>query len=378
MLLPGGQPLRPGPPRPRYRAHVRAPVRRRIRRAPTSATACGPTARSRRPEPCRPARRWRAIAERGRLIAGVDQGKYLAGYRDPQTGELRGSDIDIVHTIAQAILGDPDKVQFVVLDIADRVAAVERGEVDVVVDHFTVTCARQRTVEFSTPYMPAVQRLLVPVGSGVREVEDLAGQRVCTSRGSTTEGVLRALPVELDVLSLRGIPDCVVEMRAGPGGGRLQRRRHPRRAGRAGPADRDRRPGAGSSRPTRWGCGRTSPTWCGSSTPCWSAPGTTAASRRATSGGWAARSTRPAAPAGPLPRLTPGRISPADAASRSTRESARSTGRCGRVREPIASWYVALRRCRLALSSADSRCRTCRLRCRRADSRAAAAVRRWS
>jgi polar amino acid transport system substrate-binding protein len=155
------------------------------------------------------------IAQRGRLIAGVDQGKYLAGYRDPQTGELRGSDIDLVHTIARAILGDPAKVQFVVLDIADRAAALERGEVDVVVDHFTVTCARQRTVEFSTPYLPATQRLLVPIGSGVREIEDLAGQRVCTSRGSTTEDSLRALPVELDVLALRGIPDCVVALERG-------------------------------------------------------------------------------------------------------------------------------------------------------------------
>jgi polar amino acid transport system substrate-binding protein len=155
------------------------------------------------------------IAARGRLIAGVDQGKYLAGYRDPQTGELRGADIDIAHSIAGAILGDPNKVQFVVLDIADRVAAVERGEVDVVVDHFTVTCDRQRSVEFSSAYMTASQRLLVPVGSGVREVEDLRGQRVCTSLGSTTERVLRELPLGLDVLTLRGIPDCVVELQRG-------------------------------------------------------------------------------------------------------------------------------------------------------------------
>ena len=155
------------------------------------------------------------IAARGRLIAGVDQGKYLAGYRDPQTGELRGADIDIAHSIASAILGDPNKVQFVVLDIADRVAAVERGEVDVVVDHFTVTCERQRSVEFSSAYMTASQRLLVPIGSGVREVEDLRGQRVCTSRGSTTERVLRDPALSLDVLSLRGIPDCVVELERG-------------------------------------------------------------------------------------------------------------------------------------------------------------------
>jgi polar amino acid transport system substrate-binding protein len=155
------------------------------------------------------------IAARGRLIAGVDQGKYLAGYRDPQTGELVGADIDIVHSIAAAILGDPNKVQFVVLDIADRAAALQRGQVDVVVDQFTVTCDRQRTVEFSSAYMTATQRLLVPVGSGVREAEDLRGQRVCTSLGSTTERVLRGLPLGLDVLSLRSLPDCMVEIEAG-------------------------------------------------------------------------------------------------------------------------------------------------------------------
>jgi polar amino acid transport system substrate-binding protein len=189
---------------------------------PTPAPACAGVRESLRPDGPLPApgamppgSTMAVIAQRGRLIAGVDQGKYLAGYRDPQTGELRGSDIDLAHAIARAILGDPDKVQFVVLDIADRAAALQRGEVDVVVDHFTVTCGRQRAVEFSTPYLPAIQRLLVPIGSGVREVEDLAGQRVCTSRGSTTEDSLRALPVKLDVLTLRGIPDCVVALERG-------------------------------------------------------------------------------------------------------------------------------------------------------------------
>jgi polar amino acid transport system substrate-binding protein len=153
------------------------------------------------------------IADRGRLIAGVDQGKFLAGYRDPLTGDLSGSDIDIVRRIAAAIFGDPERVQYVVLNIADRAAALERDQVDVVVNSFTVTCARQRVVEFSAPYMPASQRLLVPVGSGIAEVEDLAGRTVCTSRGSTTEIVLRNLGLQVE--SLTGIPDCVLQMQRG-------------------------------------------------------------------------------------------------------------------------------------------------------------------
>jgi polar amino acid transport system substrate-binding protein len=153
------------------------------------------------------------IVERGRLVAGVDQGKFLAGYRNPITGGLEGADIDVVRRLAAALLGHPDRVQYVVLPIADRATAIEQGRVDLVVNHFTVTCERQRTVEFSTAYMSVSQLLLVPVGSGVREVEDLAGRRVCTSLGSTTERVLRGLG--LDVLSLPGIPDCVVELQRG-------------------------------------------------------------------------------------------------------------------------------------------------------------------
>lgn len=156
-----------------------------------------------------------AIVARGFLVAGVDQGKYLVGYRDPQTGELAGADIDLVHLIAAAILGDPAKVRFVVLDIADRVPAIQQGRVDLVVNNFTVTCERQRAVEFSTGYQSAAERVLVPAGSAVHEIEDLAGRRVCTSRGSTNEGDLAARQLRLDVVALAGIPDCVVALQQG-------------------------------------------------------------------------------------------------------------------------------------------------------------------
>lgn len=155
------------------------------------------------------------IAARGRLIAGVDQGKYLVGYRNPITAELEGSDIDVVRQIAEAIFGDPNRVRYVVVPIADRVGVVERGEVDLVVNTFTVTCERQRKVEFSTAYLAASQRVLVPAGTGVSEIENLTGARVCTSVGSTTEAVLRALPIGLVVETRPGIPDCMVELQQG-------------------------------------------------------------------------------------------------------------------------------------------------------------------
>ena len=156
-----------------------------------------------------------AIQRRGLLIAGVDQGKFKMGYRDPQTGLLMGADIDIVHQIAAAIFGDPEKVQFVVLNTADRVPALVGKQVDVVVNSFTITCQRQQQVEFSAPYLAASQKLLVTRVSGVTGIEQLAGRRVCTSKGSTSETSLKALPFRGDLVTAASIPDCMVDLQRG-------------------------------------------------------------------------------------------------------------------------------------------------------------------
>ncbi|MGH8932779.1 MAG: transporter substrate-binding domain-containing protein [Egibacteraceae bacterium] len=154
------------------------------------------------------------IAERGRLKVAVDQSKHLSGFRD-STGELRGFDIEVAYGIAEAIFGDTEnRVQFIVTNIGDRKDVILSGEVDLVVNHFSITCARQRDVEFSTGYMEAFQRILVPKGSEVDSVDDLMGTRVCTSRGSTNNETIERLlnrPVE----QVPNVADCLVLLQQG-------------------------------------------------------------------------------------------------------------------------------------------------------------------
>src|SRR5205823_4736977 len=111
---------------------------------------------------------------------------YLFGFRDPFTGDIQGFDIDLIRQIAQAIFGDPNRVQYVVLTSADRVPALQRGDVDVVARTFTVTCDRLRSVSFSSVYYQAGQRVLVKRGSGIRGLDQLAGKRVCAAKGTTS------------------------------------------------------------------------------------------------------------------------------------------------------------------------------------------------
>lgn len=126
------------------------------------------------------------IRQRGALVAGVDQNTFLMGYRNPASGDLEGFDIDVVHALAQAILGDPNKVTFRAISSADRIPVLQRDEVDVVVRTMSITCDRLQQVAFSNVYYDAGQRLLVHKRSGVSSMADLGGKKVCATSGSTS------------------------------------------------------------------------------------------------------------------------------------------------------------------------------------------------
>ncbi|MFU8872881.1 glutamate ABC transporter substrate-binding protein [Micromonospora sp. SL4-19] len=150
------------------------------------------------------------IAERGRLVVGVDQNNYRFGYRDPGTGELVGFEIDLAHEIARAIFGDPGKVLFRAVKTAEREQAVQTGAVDIVIRSMTMNCDRWQRVSFSSEYFSAGQAILVTKGSPIKGLKDLAGQKVCAATGSTSiRNIAEKAPQALPVSAADAL-DCLV------------------------------------------------------------------------------------------------------------------------------------------------------------------------
>ncbi|MET8563392.1 glutamate ABC transporter substrate-binding protein [Streptomyces flaveolus] len=162
---------------------------------------------------------------RRKLIVGVDQNSYRWGYRNPNTegARLEGFDIDLVHRIAEDILGDPDAVQFKAIPTNQRIPAVEDGRVDMVVRTMTITCARLKQVAFSAPYFKTGQQVLAPKSARITGYDDsLAHKKVCTAAGSTAHAKLEAdkkdgrLPATTDISTT--VPnqlDCLVRLQLG-------------------------------------------------------------------------------------------------------------------------------------------------------------------
>ena len=156
-----------------------------------------------------------AIAERGRLIVGVDQNTYLFGFRNPATGQLEGFDIDIAREIARSIFGDPDRIQLRVVDASQRESALQNGEVDLVVRTYSITCERKQKVAFSTVYFNANQKVLSVKGSGIESFQALSGLRVCAVSGTTSLAKLFELNPPPKVFGASTWTDCLLMLQQG-------------------------------------------------------------------------------------------------------------------------------------------------------------------
>ena len=204
---------------PNWRCAFRRPAHRATRRATAATPPPAWPPQGRRPprDRCPPARTWPPSPDRGYLRAGVDQNTYLWAYRDPATGNLAGFDIDMVNQVAQAIFGSAyqSHIRYVIVPNADRLSAVASGQVDLVAETMTITCPRQQTVDFSTEYYDASQRVLVPDGSPITSLAGLAGKRVCAAAGSTSlANLARAVPTA-QLVSVTNQTDCLVMLQQG-------------------------------------------------------------------------------------------------------------------------------------------------------------------
>lgn len=164
------------------------------------------------PDENTPAQRIPQIIERGHVIVGVSQSMNLLGFRDPITGEMAGFEVDLAHEISRDIFGDPNRVDFRYVEGADREQALLNGDVDIAIRSMTQTLARQRNMEFSTPYLAVSPALLTDRNSGITSTADLADKTVCATRNSTSAQYVARDLAHRRLLLAETWPDCLMAM----------------------------------------------------------------------------------------------------------------------------------------------------------------------
>lgn len=130
------------------------------------------------------------IKDNGVLKVGVkvDVPKY--GYKNPETGEIEGFEIDLAKQVAKKILGDENKVELQGVTAKTRGPLLDNGEIDMVAATFTITEERKKSYNFSEPYLKDGVGLLVKKDAGYSSLKDLDGKTIGVAQSSTTRKAL--------------------------------------------------------------------------------------------------------------------------------------------------------------------------------------------
>jgi len=137
--------------------------------------------------------------EEGTLTVGTDTP--FPPFEIGQPPDISGYDIEVVDAIAEN-LGLEVTYQDTTFDTIFRDTA--QGQFDLAAAASTITPGREQTVDFSDPYYEAQQALVVPEGSDIASVDDLADAIVGAQDGTTGETFAND---ETEAAEVRGFPE---------------------------------------------------------------------------------------------------------------------------------------------------------------------------
>jgi len=125
----------------------------------------------------------------GGELQTISEGKLRVGsdipYKPFEFGDApnyQGFDVDVVNEIAKKLELDAEFVKTPFDTIFRNLA---QGKFDMVASATTITPEREKEVDFSDPYFPADQSLMVKKGSDIKTVDDLSGKVIGAQLGTT-------------------------------------------------------------------------------------------------------------------------------------------------------------------------------------------------
>jgi general L-amino acid transport system substrate-binding protein len=160
------------------------------------------------------------VKQRGTLNCGVDTGAPGFAVKDDK-GKWVGLDVDFCRAIAIAVLGDPEKVNYVPLTAKVRFTALQNGEIDILIRDSTLTFTRGTQLKLNLVGVNfyAGQGFMVKKTLNAKGVKDLNGATICVITGATLELNIadynRANNVKIGTLLFEKLDEATVALDAG-------------------------------------------------------------------------------------------------------------------------------------------------------------------
>ena len=141
------------------------------------------------------------VLKRDKLIVGTYSTSPPLAYVD-DSGNLVGFEIDMAHQIAKDLLGDPNKVEFVVLQSDGRFPAALSGKIDFGLCSTTITGDRAVRIAFTRPYLDTGGSIIARRDAGIKTIQELNNAKYTYAILNVPPAIARAKQVMPNVQQL--------------------------------------------------------------------------------------------------------------------------------------------------------------------------------
>lgn len=138
------------------------------------------------------------------------------GYVDSQ-GQHQGFDVELAKHVAKDLLGDENKIKYVVTEAANRVEFLKSNKVDIVFASFSVTPERQQVVDFAEPYLKASLGIASPKSSAITNIEQLENKTLIVNKGSSSDSFFTKNYPKINLLKFEQNTDAFNALKDGRG-----------------------------------------------------------------------------------------------------------------------------------------------------------------
>ncbi|VVE18197.1 ABC transporter glutamine-binding protein GlnH [Pandoraea iniqua] len=122
------------------------------------------------------------IKKRRTLVCGIVSNNPPFGFQNPDSREIVGYDVDFCKGVAKQLGVEPE---LKVLSLDARIPELTQGRIDILTASLTYNPQRAQQVDFSHIYFVSNEVIATSASGPYRTVNDLAGKRISTVKGSS-------------------------------------------------------------------------------------------------------------------------------------------------------------------------------------------------
>nr|WP_308557232.1 glutamate ABC transporter substrate-binding protein [uncultured Lactobacillus sp.] len=148
---------------------------------------------------------------------GVKADTPLFGSMSIKDGKIRGFEIDLANALTHKMLGKNAKANFVTTTANTKIQLLKNKNIDAVIAAMTITPERKKQVDFSKPYFPAGQSIMVAKNSPIHTVKDLNNKKVLVVKGTTAADAIKKFAPKAEILQFDDYGQAFAALKAEQG-----------------------------------------------------------------------------------------------------------------------------------------------------------------